>query len=506
MADPRIEKVRKAIRRVPGLIGSEIWEASVLSERSLRGRLFAFLRMASITVQGVVRNKIPSQSAALSYFSLIALGPMVAIAIMVSSFILRSNETSVAQDTLQRILVFIAPPAAEMMKVEEDGGDDPQHRAISGQETGTTSGKHSDDDDSHNAFNPELVKLINHLVMSAQSGAVGIVGSLVLIVICIQLITSIENTFNTIWGVRRGRSWMQRIVLYWTVLSLGAVLGFAAVSLNTLAAIQRQFKNLPFDLDRVLNLDGWLSHLLPVVLVVVILTLFYRFIPNIHVRWGAAILGSAVVAIMLQVNNALSFLYIHRVIREQSLYGSIGIVPVLMFGIYIFWLFILLGGQLIYSIQNFNFLTNQRMWENLSPRLRKLASLAAFSLIARRFKECTQPPSAEDLAEALRIPGNLLNESLNRLQDARLINPVECLDSNHEKTVRFQPGLPLDKLTLGGFSQRLDESGNNEGRDLLLGLDELVHLFDEQLIKHASCDALGFDFDTLLSDSDPNDK
>jgi hypothetical protein len=106
----------------------------------------------------------------------------------------------------------------------------------------------------------------------------------------------------------------------------------------------------------------------------------------------------------------------------------------------------------------------------------------------------------------LRLTGTLLNESLNRLQDARLINPVECLDNNHEKTTRFQPSLPLNKLTLGGFSQRLDESGNNEGCDLLLGRDPLVQRFDDQLIKHVSSDSLGLDFETLLREAYPDNK
>ena len=70
--------------------------------------------------------------------------------------------------------------------------------------------------------------------------------------------------------------------------------------------------------------------------IIVLLMAFYRFIPNTIVSWRAAFIGSVIVATLLILNNYLSFLYVERVISNGSLYGSVTIVPILMFDLYVF--------------------------------------------------------------------------------------------------------------------------------------------------------------------------
>ena len=45
------------------------------------------------------------------------------------------------------------------------------------------------------------------------------------------MLSRIEDTFNDIWGVARGRSWFMRIVLYWGVISLAPMLLIVALGL-----------------------------------------------------------------------------------------------------------------------------------------------------------------------------------------------------------------------------------------------------------------------------------
>src|SRR5690606_20068124 len=83
---------------------------------------------------------------------------------------------------------------------------------------------------------PELERLISHFITSSRSGTAGVIGVFVLLVIVLQLFTSIENTLNDIWGVRRGRSWVTRVVYYWTTVTRGAVLFFASITLLSASA------------------------------------------------------------------------------------------------------------------------------------------------------------------------------------------------------------------------------------------------------------------------------
>ena len=76
-----------------------------------------------------------------------------------------------------------------------------------------------------------------------------------------------------------------------------------------------------------------------------VLATFYRFIPNTLVTWRASFIGAFVALFLIGGNNAMAFaFYSNRVSLYRSLCGSLAIVPVLMFGMYIFWLFVLIDG------------------------------------------------------------------------------------------------------------------------------------------------------------------
>ena len=51
----------------------EIWQPRYLGDKSLRGRLYAILRIISITITGIEETKSASRAAALSFSSLLGL-------------------------------------------------------------------------------------------------------------------------------------------------------------------------------------------------------------------------------------------------------------------------------------------------------------------------------------------------------------------------------------------------------------------------------------------------
>src|SRR5262249_12069878 len=60
-----------------------------------------------------------------------------------------------------------------------------------------------------------IARNINQFIQNTRSGTLGVTGGILLIFAAISMLTRIEDTLNDIWGVRRGRSWFMRIVLYW---------------------------------------------------------------------------------------------------------------------------------------------------------------------------------------------------------------------------------------------------------------------------------------------------
>lgn len=337
-------------------------------------------------------------------------------------------------------------------------------------------------------MNPKLLELLNNFISGARSGSAGAFGIFTLIFIVLLLFKTVEDTFNEIWGVRSGRSLVMRVVYYWTVLTLGAVLFFASVTLLGAGAFVSVFKEatqrLPFS-EQMAMLLQWSLPALSFSLLVVLLTAFYRVIPNTRVYWRAAFTGAVVVAALLMLNNYLAFLYVRRVFLEQSLYGSLGILPVLMFGLYIFWLYVLIGGQISYAVQNVHFRNSQAAWGKLTEAMRERLSLLTLLTICRRFQACQPPVSASELSTMIKVPTQILNECVNRLVDMKFITPIPPPPNATERELLYQPARPLNRISLWEFKHLDDNLGDAPAGVALEGLDPLLNRYDAALAHSA---------------------
>ncbi|RKX35491.1 MAG: hypothetical protein DRP71_03355 [Verrucomicrobia bacterium] len=415
------------------LFTTTIWTASALEDNSLHGRLFGVCRVFSLTWVGLSDNKLVSRAAGLSYSSLLSIGPLIAIAVLFSGLALDRGNTDEVVRMINKGILFIAPQVTEFEQIvdQTDNGG-----------SGTTNAEPM--------VNPHLATMLENFIEGSRSKTIGVLGSLFLIVIVIQLFTSIEDAFNTIWGVRRGRNWVVRIVLYWTVVTLGAILAFASLTLLSASTFVTGLESLPLG-SRIHAFLANSGSLVSLVALAVLLTAFYRFIPSTKVNWLPAIIGAVIVVAMLNLNNHLAFLYLRKVVIAQSLYGSVGILVVLMVGLYTFWLIILAGGQITYAIQNASFQGSRAVWNALSFRTREVVSFLILGLVCRRFHQCKPPYTASQLAAVTRIPNQLLNESLSRLQDLKLVTAIPPEDNDSGQDHRFQPARPLSSIGLAEF-------------------------------------------------------
>lgn len=443
-----------------------IWQAALDEDRSLRGRFYALLRILSITHTGLGEIKLLSRAAALSYSSMLGIGPLIAIGVMVAGTVLHNSDTSAVVEKLNAAIRFIAPQIDQLESSASAAGD-------------TT----------RVAVNQKLVDLLNNFIEGSRSGTLGVAGALMLVVIVIQLFISIEESFNTIWGVHRGRPLFLRIVMYWTLVTLGAVLTLAALSLLSAATVAALFANVPWgaELHAVLR---WSGPLVAFGTLVVLLTCFYRFIPNTNVRWVPSVVGATVVVLLLFANNYLAFFYLKSVLRSQSLFGSLSILPVLMAGLYIFWVIVLLGGQITYAVQNVHYRSSRTAWYDLNQHSRESLALLVLILIARRFKRCEPPFTASALSNAIRVPTQILNESLHRLMDLHLVTQVPPADNESSLDYHYQPARPLARMTLREFRDAFALLGADPAGERLDSVDPILRHYHERL-SHARHEALG---------------
>jgi membrane protein len=367
-----------------------------------------FLHFWVLVVRGFAEKRCPVRATALAYNTLLAMIPLLALAFSVSSSLLKSEDGEAVSTLTEKIVEYVAPQLDLFPKKEDD---------ISARERVST----------------QIQDYINNI----NSGTLGITGFLALIIVVILLLSTIETTFNDIWGVSRGRTWVARIVRYWATVTLGPLIPLLAMTIN----ISSQFDAPQRWLHRVPYLADLVLFLIPFVVLSLAFALFYQLMPNTRVRWQAALIGGAVGGCLWQINSMLSSLFVSSVARYDMMYGSLGLLPVFLVGLYLSWLILLFGAQVAYTYQNRAAYFQERQAENINELGREFVALRLMTLIARHFQCGNPPPTAIGLAQSLTIPSRLVESILMVAVRSNLLLEAEGDEPG------YVPRRPLEHIT-----------------------------------------------------------
>ena len=173
---------------------------------------------------------------------------------------------------------------------------------------------------------------------ASKASKIGWVGAAAFLVSALMLILTIDGKLNEIWRVRTTRHLARRIIVYWTLLTLGPLL--LAMSLSISSYVMSASKGW------VSVLPGSLGALLNVVEFTVLacsMAAMYRFVPNTHVRWSHALIGGVFVAMGIELAKQVLAWYLAKVPTFSAVYGAFATVPILLIWIYVAWVIVLLG-------------------------------------------------------------------------------------------------------------------------------------------------------------------
>lgn len=166
-----------------------------------------------------------------------------------------------------------------------------------------------------------------------------------LIISALLMLKTIDNAFNSLWGITRRRSPMASFIVYWAILTLGPLLIGAGVFVTS------SLLSLPWFKD--LEISSWLA-LLPFISSSVAFTLFYIIVPNRPVPWRNAVLGALIAAALFGAAKTGFALYVSNSTANETIYGALAVIPFFLGWIYLSWVIILLGAQITYALTVFN--------------------------------------------------------------------------------------------------------------------------------------------------------
>lgn len=398
-----------------------------------------FLHFWLMVGRSFVANRCPVRASALAYATLLALIPLLAVGIGVSATFLKNAKMETA-----------AGPAMVTEVIEERDGtlvvverkvEDPVQKMVNmlveeiapqlGLISKTSNGSAED-------ARQEVVKKINEFIANIHSGALGVSGTIALIAVAILLLSNIETTFNDIWGVSRGRNWVARAVQYWAAITLGPLFIVLALGLT----VSKQFDYIRTKMGIYPIMAEVIFTFIPLVVLILIFTMFYQLIPNTKVKPGAAFIGGLVGGGLWTANSSFNVLFASRVITASKIYGPLGTIPVFLTGLYFSWLILLFGAQVAYAFQNRQTYMQERQAESIHQRGREFVAFRMMAVIGERFAQGAKPPSAAALALLIEAPSRLISQLLQPLVTARLLNEV----GNNGETC-YTPARPLEQIT-----------------------------------------------------------
>jgi membrane protein len=208
-----------------------------------------------------------------------------------------------------------------------------------------------------------------------------------------------------------------------------------------------------------------MAKLVPLLMLSLAFSVFYKLMPNTKVQWRAALVGGLCGGTLWQLNNLMFVFYVSRIVTNNRIYGALGMIPVIMISLYLGWLFLLFGAQVAYAFQNRRAYVQDRLVEKLTPRGKEIVALRLMAELAARFVDGAGATGADELAARLRVPSRLIVSIVESLLDDELL----C-ETNDEQPA-YLPARSLSEITLsdiiaavrngtGGVQSELEQGGD----------------------------------------------
>ncbi|SNT20507.1 tRNA-processing RNAse BN [Noviherbaspirillum humi] len=167
------------------------------------------------------------------------------------------------------------------------------------------------------------------------------VGAVALVLSAMAMMLTIDRAFNHIWRVKSSRPFAQRMIAYWTVVTMGPLLIGFSITLTTslVAATHGMVGETPF-------LRSLLSYGVSIALTMLAFALLYATIPNRAVAWRDAIAGGLFASTAFEIAKHIFVVFISKFPTYTVIYGALAAMPIFLVWIFVSWLIILMGAVL----------------------------------------------------------------------------------------------------------------------------------------------------------------
>lgn len=372
------------------------------------------VKVANLTVRGFMNGNLQNKACAMTYRTLLALVPMLAL-------IFAIGRGFGLGDMLEKELLDYFPA---------------QQRAL---EVG--------------------FRFVDSYIAQSSEGLFVGVGIVFLLWTLISLLSSVEEIFNQIWNVKVNRSMWRKLSDYTAILLILPVLMLCSSGIQMFmsSSLQRIF-----DFDFMTPVIGLILDGASVLLSWLFFAGCYALIPNTRVKIGPALLAGVFAGTGFQVVQWLFVTGQMYVAKYNAIYGSFSFLPLLLIWLQLVWLITFVCAGICYSSQNIFRYSFEGSIDRISITYRLKTVMAVLTVIVRRFAQGLEPLTVEQITATYGLPPRIVDEAVTVLVNSGLI--VHSIDPKHPEhadldALPLQPTHEPDYYKVGAMVSVLENHG-----------------------------------------------
>jgi len=438
MAKSKIDKIKELVKQANNYIFNDLWTIDSFQLPKQKKIIIKTIRTLVLAFRGFKEDHVSLRASSLTFFSLLSVVPVMALAFgFAKGFGLDGKLEELMQSN---------------MKGQEEVAK-------------------------------WIVDFSTNMLSSVKGGWIIGVGLVFLIWTVMKVLGNIENSFNGIWQVKTPRSLFRKFSDYIAIMLFAPILLIMSSSAQVILMdmVDKMTHEISI-IEHVGPVIYFLVKFVPYILIWLLFTLIYLFMPNTKVQFTSALVAGIIAGAAFQLLQWGYFHFQVGVSRFNVIYGGFAALPLFLVWLNWSWLIVLFGAEISFAAQNQHEFEFESDIKTLNIKSKQLISILITHYVIRFFEKGELPPTSRNISIDLKLPIRIVRFLLNELVDCRILAETP---SEIEKLPGYLPAKSIQKLSILEVTESISSKGtafkgveNNEISDkielLLKGQNKLI--------------------------------
>ncbi len=324
-----------------------------------------------------------------------------------------------------------------------------------------------------------IFELSNSKEYNSNSSLILISSLVVIFWSLIIMLINMEYSLNRIWKITNPSSaFLKKLWSYITIIVISPIIFFICSG-----AILYLSKTLPFIWPEIFSIKtsailGIISYIITYILICLLLSFFYLFLPSEQVLPSAAFKSGFITGLFYILLQFWYFSIQIKLIDYNFTYGTLALLPIFLIWLYFNWLLFLIGGALSYAMQNYNDFISPNKKEDLGFHNEVILLTLTMCYCSYHFLNKMNPPTIENIAAYIKMPFHYTQKIVSKLISNKLLIEVK------NKQKGFLPAFDICKTTLcdllNNFTKRSQKHKFHKNKIT----EEIIKSFEEMNINN----------------------